>query len=55
MCVAVRRNWVLGQQSIRLNHLQNRVTLYHAAVHWSGEKVGCAHTIHIMLVCAARR
>eukprot|EP00041_Stephanoeca_diplocostata_P019748 m.429296 g.429296 ORF g.429296 m.429296 type:complete len:312 (+) comp21386_c1_seq3:123-1058(+) len=39
----VRKNWILGQQSIRLNHLQSRVTLHHAAVHWSGEKMRIFH------------
>ena len=43
----VRNNWVLGQQSIRLNHLQDRVTLYHAAVHWSGETMRLMHNFSV--------
>lgn len=43
----VRKNWVLGQQSLRLNHLQQRMTLYHAAVHWSGEKMRIMHNFSV--------
>lgn len=39
----VRANWILGQQSIKLNHLQGRVKLHHAAVHWEKQTMRILH------------
>lgn len=43
----VRKNWILGQQSIRLNHLQHSVQLHHAAVHWSGQNMRILHNFSV--------
>eukprot|EP00040_Diaphanoeca_grandis_P004249 m.27764 g.27764 ORF g.27764 m.27764 type:complete len:345 (+) comp15805_c0_seq2:135-1169(+) len=39
----VKMNWIIAQQSIKLNHLQSRVKLHHAAVHWNPTKMEIVH------------
>ena len=43
----VRANWIVGQQSIRLNHLQDRAVVHNAAVHYSGQPMLIQHNFSL--------